>query len=123
MRIGEMVRRTGVSERLLRYYEEQGLLAPTRMPSGYRVYRESDVGTVRRIRALLAAGLSTQTIAKVLPCVREDQAKLVPICSDLIAELRQERERITQAINDLDASRSILDEVIMAGPTELETAA
>ena len=123
MRIGEMVQQTGVSERLLRYYEEQGLLTPNRMPSGYRVYCESDVGTVRRIRALLAAGLSTQTIGKVLPCVREDGRALVPICSDLVAELREERERITRAINDLDASRSILDEVIMAGHAEFAPAA
>ena len=78
MRIGEMVRRTGVSERLLRYYEEQGLLTPERLPSGYRVYVEQDVETVRRIRALLAAGLTTDTIAKVLPCVREEGERLVP---------------------------------------------
>lgn len=116
MRIGEMVRQTGVSERLLRYYEEQGLLAPTRLPSGYRVYCDSDVDTVRRIRILLTAGLTTQTIAKVLPCVREENRKLVPVCSDLVAELRQERERITQTIDDLKASRSMLDDVIMAGP-------
>lgn len=37
MRVGEIVRRIGVSERLLRYYEEQGLLHPDRLPSGYRV--------------------------------------------------------------------------------------
>jgi DNA-binding transcriptional MerR regulator len=48
MRIGELSRRTGVNERLLRYYEEQGLLRPDRLPSGYRVYAESDVQTVGR---------------------------------------------------------------------------
>jgi MerR-like DNA binding protein len=46
MRIGEMVRRTGVNERLLRYYEEQGLLQPARLPQGYRAYRETDVDAV-----------------------------------------------------------------------------
>ena len=53
MRIGELSRRTGVNERLLRYYEQQGLLRPERLPSGYRAYRASDVAVVRRIRALL----------------------------------------------------------------------
>ncbi|MER6332952.1 MerR family transcriptional regulator [Streptomyces sp. NPDC001034] len=116
MRIGEMVRRTGVSERLLRYYEEQGLLAPERLPSGYRVYGEQDVETVRRIRTLIAAGLTTETIARVLPCVREEDDRLVPVCPDLVAELRRERERISRAIDDLQASRGMLDSVIEAGP-------
>ncbi|MFG2395696.1 MerR family transcriptional regulator [Streptomyces lydicus] len=123
MRIGEMVRRTGVSERLLRYYEEQGLLAPTRLPSGYRVYTDMDVDTVRRIRTLLAAGLPTTTIAQVLPCVRDDGSTLAPVCSDLVAELRRERERITQAIKDLQTSRGILDAVIAAGPANSGRAA
>ena len=43
MRIGELSRRTGVPERLLRYYEEQDLLHPQRLPSGYREYTEEDV--------------------------------------------------------------------------------
>ncbi|MDT0347571.1 MerR family transcriptional regulator [Streptomyces litchfieldiae] len=118
MRIGEMVRRTGVSERLLRYYEAQGLLAPTRLPSGYRVYGEADVDTVRRIRALLAAGLTTATIGRVLPCVRDNGPTLAPVCPDLVAELRRERQRITHAIRDLQTSQSLLDEVIAAGPGE-----
>ncbi|WP_411079371.1 MerR family transcriptional regulator [Streptomyces sp. cmx-18-6] len=120
MRIGEMVRRTGVSERLLRYYEEQSLLAPARLPSGYRVYSDADVDTVRRIRALLSAGLPTATIAQVLPCVRYDGPTLAPVCSDLVAELRRERGRITEAIKDLQASQEMLDTVIAAGPTDAD---
>ncbi|RKN37914.1 MerR family transcriptional regulator [Streptomyces hoynatensis] len=115
MRIGEMVRRTGVSERLLRYYEEQGLLRPERLPSGYRVYREADVETVRRVRALLGAGLSTCAIARMLPCLADEGERLVPVCPELVADLREERRRMTRAIEDLRHSRSLLDKVIAAG--------
>ncbi|MEV0261259.1 MerR family transcriptional regulator [Streptomyces sp. NPDC050617] len=117
MRMKEMVRRTGVHERLLRYYEQQGLLEPDRLPSGYRVYGEPDVETVRRIRSLLAAGLPTALIARILPCVRTDDDRLVPTCPDLVAQLKHESERITRSIDELRASRTILDTVIAAGPS------
>ncbi|MFJ5879512.1 hypothetical protein ACIQD1_32900 [Streptomyces sp. NPDC093088] len=41
---------------------------------------------------------------------------LVPMCPDLVAQLRQERERITRAIDELRSSRGILDRVIDAQP-------
>jgi DNA-binding transcriptional MerR regulator len=115
MRIGELSRRTGVSARLLRYYEEQGLLAPSRRPSGYREYQGSDVEQVRRIRVLLAAGLSTVKIAYALPglCANGDQ--LAP-CPGLLRDLKQERARIDEAIQALRASRAVLDSVISAAP-------
>lgn len=119
MRIGELSRRTGVHERLLRYYEEQQLLHPARRPSGYREYSEADVDTVRRIRSLLAAGLNTATIATILPCLREEDERLVPTCPDLVADLYRERERITKAITDLQVSRSSLDAVIAAAPADI----
>lgn len=121
IRIGELSRRSGVSQRLLRYYEEQGLLKPQRRASGYREYLPCDVAVVRRIRGLLAAGLSTATIASVLPCIREDGERLVPTCPELIAQLRQERDRIDRAINDLTTSRHILDTVITAAPDSART--
>ncbi|MFC0599417.1 MerR family transcriptional regulator [Streptomyces palmae] len=119
MRIGELSRRTGVHERLLRYYEEQGLLRPERRPNGYREYREADLATVRRIRALLAAGLNTATITAILPCLRDEADRLVPTCPDLLADLFRERDRITRAIDDLRTSRSVLDDVIAAAPDEI----
>ncbi|MEV3933412.1 MerR family transcriptional regulator [Streptomyces sp. NPDC049944] len=116
MRIGELSRRTGVHERLLRSCEEQGLLAPERRLSGYREYREEVVGAVRRIRGLLAAGLNTSTIVTILPCLRETGERLIPACPDLLADLHRERERITRSITDLERSRGALDGVIAAAP-------
>ncbi|HET6285424.1 MAG TPA: MerR family transcriptional regulator [Amycolatopsis sp.] len=114
MRIGELVRRTGVRERLLRYYEEQGLLHPVRRPSGYREYSEQDVGRVRNIRTLLAAGLGTATIAGVLPCMVDLGDGLAPACADLLPELYRERERISAAIDEMTATREVLDGIIAA---------
>jgi DNA-binding transcriptional MerR regulator len=119
VRIGELSRRTGVAVHLLRYYEEQGLLHPQRRPSGYREYVEADVAVVRRIRSLLAAGLNTATIAGVLPCLRETGGRLVPTCSDLLADLHHERDRIAQAIGDLRSSLDALDAVIAAAPADV----
>ncbi|MFJ9417954.1 MerR family transcriptional regulator [Streptomyces sp. NPDC101227] len=116
MRMQEMVRRTGVHERLLRYYEQQGLLAPDRLPSGYRVYSETDVETVRRIRCLLAAGLPTSLIAQVLPCIKVDEDRIMPTCPDLVAQLQQEHERISRTIEELQASRAMLGTVIADAP-------
>src|SRR5262245_10212096 len=123
MRIGELSRRTGVSERLLRYYEEQGLLHPVRRSSGYREYTQADAVTVGRIRSLLAAGLNTATIATVLPCLGDDGRRLIPTCPDLVTDLFQERDRITATITELETSRAMLDTVIDAAPGDVRARA
>ncbi len=118
MRIGELQRRTGVSHRLLRYYEEQNLLRPERRPSGYREYRESDVTTVTHIRTLLAAGLSTATIADLLPCMGADGNRLIVDCPELLVDLHRERERLTTTMDELRTARDVLDAVIASAPLE-----
>ncbi|MFB4420384.1 MerR family transcriptional regulator [Streptomyces sp. QL37] len=114
MRMGEFSRRTGVSQRLLRYYEEQGLLKPTRRPSGYREFTEEDIATVRGIRMLLGAGLNTVTIAELMPCMVDDGQTLAPACSGMLPDLNRERERIDEAVAGLLAARDTLDAVIAA---------
>jgi DNA-binding transcriptional MerR regulator len=69
VRIGELATRTRVSVRALRYYEEQGLLASARSGSGQRLYGSAAVDRVRLIQQLYGAGLSSKTIAELLPCV------------------------------------------------------
>lgn len=110
MRIGELARRTGVSERSLRYYEEQGLLSARRTSGGHREYAESAVDTVDRIQCLFSAGLCSSKIADLLPCLR-DKERGAP-APDLLDDLRVERRRIDGMIEQLLTSRGILDGVI-----------
>ncbi|MFI0357537.1 MerR family transcriptional regulator [Actinomadura sp. 9N407] len=123
MRIGELERRTGVSQRLLRYYEEQDLIRPARRPSGYRDYSEADVATVAHIRTLLAAGLTTTTIADLLPCMTTDGAHLIADCPELLLDLLRERDRIRTAIRKMESACGTLDTVIGTAPPETEQAA
>jgi DNA-binding transcriptional MerR regulator len=118
VRIGELAKRAGVSERSLRYYEEQGLLLPTRTPNGYRVYAESDVDVVRHVRMLLAAGLNTEFIRNVLPCMVDTGDGLAPGCPELLPHLKKERARMTIAIDGLATARTLLDDVIAATPPD-----
>jgi len=112
MRIGELSRHTGASQRSLRYYEEQGLLTPARLPNGYRDYDERSVTTVRRIQILLSAGLGTSAVAEILPCAIDDSVVLSGKCPELIDGLAEERRRISAAIDDLIEARDILDSLI-----------
>jgi len=113
MRIGELAARTGVSERSLRYYEQQGLLEAERTPGGQRHYRDSAVDRVIRIQELYAAGLHSKKIAEVLPCMRDADGGPSEIATPrLVAELAAERDRIDRTIGDLIRSREVLDAVI-----------
>ncbi|MGW2373139.1 MULTISPECIES: MerR family transcriptional regulator [Kitasatospora] len=121
MRIGELARRTGVTPRALRYYEEQGLLTPERRPSGYREYGDRDVDTVHGIRTLLAAGLNSAAIAEILPGLPlPGQRRPGPTCPQLLDGLARERARITRRMDELAAARAILDTITgAAAPSEV----
>ncbi|MBE8526502.1 MerR family transcriptional regulator [Amycolatopsis sp. H6(2020)] len=116
MRIGELSKRSGVSIRSLRYYEEQRLLHPARLPSGYRVYESSDVIRVQRVQALLAAGLSTRKIGHILPCLTQHDDGIALSCGDLYGELVAERNELIDRIDMLRASVDALETVIAASP-------
>lgn len=106
--IGELSVRTGVSPRSLRYYEEQGLLAPRRTPAGHRRFDAEAVDRVLLIQRLFAAGLSSAEISPLLPSLlgREDGA------AEGIGALREHRRRIDARIARLRDTAEILDEVL-----------
>ena len=122
MRIGDLSKRTGVSSRSLRYYEEQGLLTSSRSDAGQRHYSEIDVERVALIRQLFDAGMSSRVIAAVLPCV--DTPTDPDITESAFMTMMHERDRIDADIAHLIETRDALDVLIKANSrhrTELST--
>lgn len=110
MRIGELARRSGVSVRSLRYYEEQGLLRSERSPSGQRHYADGDVDRVLFLQRLYNAGLSSRTILELLPCV---DAPSLDNSLAALERMEQEREKLSAHIDDLIRTRDSLDEAML----------
>ncbi|MFH8760510.1 MerR family transcriptional regulator [Streptomyces atroolivaceus] len=109
MLIGELGRRTGVNPHQLRYYEAQGLLVPDRGGNGYREYGDDAVLTVAQIRKLLDAGLSTQEIGYLQPCVSGTAPALEP-CPETLDLLRARIAELDKQIDTLVRSRQTLRE-------------
>jgi DNA-binding transcriptional MerR regulator len=111
MQIGELAGRSGATVRMLRYYEDQGLLRPRRTPGGYRVYDEDDVDRMARIRCMLSAALPSTVIGAVLDYLRPGGA---PVTTDpqqrseLAADLTEELARLDERIAALNQSRALM---------------
>ncbi|WP_228899018.1 MerR family transcriptional regulator [Streptomyces sp. DH1] len=123
MRIGELSKRTGVSPRSLRYYEDQGLLTSSRSDAGQRHYSDAAVQRVSLIRQLLEAGLSSRVIAMVLPCV--DDPGDLDVAEETFRAMMRERDRIDAEIAHLIETRDALDVLVRANSrhrAELSTA-
>lgn len=114
MRIGDLAHTTGVSVRSLRYYEQQELLAAERTSGGHRSYGKGAADRVRLIQRLFAAGLSSRSIAALLPCehTNEVTAEMLDVVRHRIAEIELCIEQLTAARQNLG---TILDTMEAAG--------
>ncbi|WP_413768819.1 MerR family transcriptional regulator [Rhodococcus pyridinivorans] len=115
MKIGELSARTGVATRMLRYYEEQGLITPQRLANGYRDYDSYLVDRVTKIKGLLDSGVPTRIIGDILPCLNQSQEIIV---RDPDPQLRKmlvdQRDAMVERIAYLEQNRDALTRYIAA---------
>lgn len=116
IRIGDLAKRTGLTVRTIRYYEELGLLdSVKRVEGGVRVYTHEDERRLRFIGRLKVLGLSLQEMLELETLYRRERTnravlpKLVEMLDGHLAQIgerigslealrdqvRRERERIT----------------------------
>ena len=115
LRIGELSKRVGVSEHLLRAWElRYGLLHPDRSPSGYRLYTLADEFRVRRMQAFLKQGLAAAQAARaaIAESARDQAASAaaLPPKLELPAAYLHLRESLDQM--DEPAAQKILDRLL-----------
>jgi len=112
MNIGELALKSGVSKRMIRYYEEQGLLTPARSDSNYRSYSQDDVCRLGRICILQEAGLTLKVIHSLLPCVNGEPIRFeqCPLVTEI---LMAEKNKMDQRIRILSESQAILESYII----------
>ena len=65
MNIKEIEERSGLTRANIRYYEQEGLLAPARRENKYRNYSEEDLETLLRIALLRSLGFSLEEIRRL----------------------------------------------------------
>jgi DNA-binding transcriptional MerR regulator len=116
LRIGELSRRLGVSDHVLRAWERRyGVLRPVRSAGGFRLYSEADLDRVRRMQAHLAHGLSAAEAARAAidderPAGSTTDASVV----DHHDGLADAAEALTLALDEFDepAAHAVLDRLL-----------
>jgi MerR family copper efflux transcriptional regulator len=67
LQIGQVAERTGLSLRTIRFYEEEGLVAPTaRTEGGFRLYSEDDVARFEVIKRMKPLGFAVEEMRELL---------------------------------------------------------
>lgn len=102
MQIGDAADASGISAKMIRYYEETGLIpSPKRRDSGYRIYEESDVHRLRFIKRARELGFPVERIRELLQLwndrkrpSREVKRVALAHIADMQAQIRRMRELV-----------------------------
>lgn len=103
--IGKAAKRSGLSRKLIRYYEAIGLIPPARRSAsgphsrGYRLFTSEDIGRLEIVAKARSLGFPLTDVAELLQCVEEE------CCSAAVPKFRQ---LLSERLRELDEKEAAL---------------
>ncbi|MEM6426209.1 MAG: MerR family transcriptional regulator [Cyanobacteria bacterium P01_D01_bin.128] len=101
LKVGKLAKQAGVSIRTLHYYDEIGLLSPSRRTdTEYRLYSPGDIVRLQQIISLRQLGFS---LDEIRDCLERSEFSLRQVTQLHISRLKEQIERSHQLLNRLEA--------------------
>ncbi|OTG67618.1 Cu(I)-responsive transcriptional regulator [Acinetobacter silvestris] len=108
MNIGQVAKQSGISSKMIRYYEEIGLIdAAKRSNVGYRIYTDSDLKTLNFIKHARGLGFSSEQMKELISLWKNtgrSSAEVKELASKHIEDLNNKIKSLQEMVNALQDS-------------------